>query len=308
MTDDVNRFGRVVVLYGGTSSEREVSLMSGKAVLASLEAQGVDVIGYDFAEGLPGLMALEPDRVFIALHGRGGEDGTLQGALELLGIPYTGSKVMASALGMDKMRTKRVWAAEGLPTPLSERLTLDTDWRALSERIGLPMVIKPVNEGSTLGLTIVRDESALKAAFEASLKFDHEVMAERFIEGEEYTVAVLDGQALPAIRVVAPGGFYDYEAKYFSDETRYLLPCGLDADAEQRLSTLSVQAFESIGCEGWGRVDVMRDHDGGFWLLEVNTSPGMTGHSLVPQAAHHVGIDFNALVCRVLATTLTSEA
>ncbi|MCX2523747.1 D-alanine--D-alanine ligase [Larsenimonas rhizosphaerae] len=303
------QYGRVVVVYGGTSSERDVSLMSGGAVLASLEKNGIDVIGYDPAEaGLPGLIALAPDRVFIALHGRGGEDGTLQGALELLHIPYTGSGVMASALGMDKVRTKQVWSALGLPTPQSERLDASTDWDALADRIGLPMVIKPVNEGSTLGLTIVRSRDALKVAWERSCHYDHAVMAERFVEGEEYTVSVIEQQVLPAIRVEAPNGFYDYEAKYFSDETRYLLPSGLSEHDEAELAALSLAAFNAVGCEGWGRVDIMRDAQGGFWLLEVNTSPGMTSHSLVPQAAAHIGIDFDALVCRILDTTLPASS
>lgn len=300
-----SEFGRVVVLYGGNSAEREVSLRSGAAVLAALERSGIDVIGYDPADGgLVGLEALAPDRVFIALHGRGGEDGTLQGALELLGVPYTGSGVLASALGMDKQRTKLVWQALGLPTPESLMLTENADWNGIVTRLGLPLIVKPVHEGSTLGISIVDSTEALKAAFQEASRFDARVMAERFIHGEEYTVSLLDDRVLPAIRVEVPSGFYDYEAKYNSNETRYHLPCGLDADQESALGELCRQAFEAVGGEGWGRVDVMRDSEGRFWLIEVNTAPGMTDHSLVPQAAAHVGIGFDALVRCILATTL----
>ena len=304
MTTDVTGLGRVVVLYGGDSAEREVSLKSGAAVLESLNRSGVEAIGFDPAEqgGLAGLEALKPDRVFIALHGRGGEDGTLQGALELLGIPYTGSGVLASALGMDKQRTKLVWQALGLPTPESEMLGPDADWAAVAERLGLPLIVKPVHEGSTLGITIVESPEALEAAYRDAARFDARVMAERFVSGEEYTVTLLGDSALPAIRVEVPNGFYDYEAKYLSDETLYHLPCGLSAEDEARLADLSREAFLAVGCDGWGRVDVMRDAGGRFWLIEVNTVPGMTDHSLVPQAAAHAGIDFDALVRRILDT------
>ncbi|ATJ82199.1 D-alanine--D-alanine ligase [Halomonas beimenensis] len=304
MTLDVTGLGRVVVLYGGDSAEREVSLKSGAAVLSALERAGVAPIGYDPAEqgGLAGLEALAPDRVFIALHGRGGEDGTLQGALELLDIPYTGSGVLASALGMDKQRTKLVWQALGLPTPESVMLGPDADWPGVVERLGLPLIVKPVHEGSTLGITIVDSAEALEAAYHDAARFDARVMAERFIRGEEYTVSLLGDEVLPAIRVEVPGGFYDYEAKYLSDETQYHLPCGLEAGEEAQLAELCREAFAAIGGEGWGRVDVMRDAAGRFWLLEVNTVPGMTDHSLVPQAAAHAGIDFDALVLRILAT------
>ncbi|MGM0983905.1 MAG: D-alanine--D-alanine ligase [Pseudomonadota bacterium] len=300
MTDDV---GRVVVLYGGKSAEREVSLKSGAAVLAALQRSGVEAIGYDPAEGgLVGLEALAPDRVFIALHGRGGEDGTLQGALELLGIPYTGSGVLASSLGMDKQRTKLIWQALGLPTPESVMLGPKADWAAVVDRLGLPLVVKPVHEGSTLGISIVESRDALEAAYRDAARFDARVMAERFVKGEEYTVSLLAGGVLPAIRVEVPSGFYDYEAKYLSSDTCYHLPCGLSADEEDELATLCRTAFEAIGAEGWGRVDVMRDSEGRFWLIEVNTVPGMTDHSLVPQSAAHAGIDFDALVLRILDT------
>ena len=300
MSQDV---GRVVVLFGGDSAEREVSLKSGAAVLAALLRSGVEAIGYDPADGgLVGLEALAPDRVFIALHGRGGEDGTLQGALELLGIPYTGSGVLASALGMDKQRTKLVWQALGLPTPESVMLGPEADWSAVVERLGLPLIVKPVHEGSTLGISIVDSRDALEAAYHDAARFDARVMAERFIAGEEYTVSMLAGDVLPAIRVEVPSGFYDYEAKYLSNDTRYHLPCGLSAVEEAELAALCRSAFEGIGAQGWGRVDVMRDAEGRFWLIEVNTVPGMTDHSLVPQSAAHAGIDFDALVRRILAT------
>lgn len=304
----VNDLGRVAVIYGGSSAEREVSLKSGAAVLAALQQAGVDAIGYDPAEGgLVGLEALAPDRVFIALHGRGGEDGTLQGALELLGIPYTGSGVLASALGMDKQRTKLVWQALGLPTPESVMLEASADWAAVVARLGLPLIVKPVHEGSTLGISIVESAEALAAAYHEAARFDARVMAERFIKGDEYTVSLLGDAVLPAIRVEVPGGFYDYEAKYLSDETRYHLPCGLGDAEEAELGELCHRAFEAVGAEGWGRVDVMRDREGRFWLIEINTSPGMTDHSLVPQAAAHAGIDFEALVLRILAATLEAR-
>lgn len=296
--------GRVVVLFGGASAEREVSLKSGAAVLAALQRAGVDAVGYDPVEGgLVGLEALAPDRVFIALHGRGGEDGTLQGALELLGIPYTGSGVLASALGMDKHRTKLVWNALGLPTPESVMLTPDTDWSRVVARLGLPLIVKPVHEGSTLGISVVDGIAALEAAYREAARFDARVMAERFVKGDEYTVSLVGDRVLPAIRVEVPGGFYDYDAKYLSDDTLYHLPCGLIAEEEAELGDLCRYAFEAIGGEGWGRVDVMRDGEGRFWLIEVNTSPGMTDHSLVPQAAAHVGIDFESLVLRILAVS-----
>jgi len=293
----------VVVVYGGTSAERDVSLKSGQAVLAALLRQGIDAVGYDpYEAGLTGLERLAPEQVFIALHGRGGEDGCLQGALELLGIRYTGSGVLASALGMDKQRTKQVWQALGLPTPESVILSGASDWQSVVEQLGLPLIVKPVHEGSTLGITIVNSRDELVSAYHAAARFDAQVMAERFVVGEEYTVALLGEQVLPAIRVEVPGGFYDYEAKYLSNTTQYHLPCGLSVEDEQALAELCQQAFTAIGGSGWGRVDVMRDTDGQFWLLEVNTVPGMTDHSLVPQAAAHAGIGFDQLVMKILAT------
>ncbi|XKF16966.1 D-alanine--D-alanine ligase [Halomonas sp. BLK-85] len=294
---------RVVVVYGGTSAERDVSLKSGQAVLAALRRQGVDAVGYDPHEaGLTGLEQLAPEQVFIALHGRGGEDGCLQGALELLDIRYTGSGVMASALGMDKQRTKQVWQALGLPTPGSVILSGSSEWQDVVNQLGLPLIVKPVHEGSTLGITIVNSQDELVSAYHEAARFDAQVMAERFVVGDEYTVALLGEQVLPAIRVEVPGGFYDYEAKYLSNTTQYHLPCGLSGDDEQALAELCQQAFAAIGGFGWGRVDVMRDSTGQFWLLEVNTVPGMTDHSLVPQAAAHAGIGFDQLVMEILAT------
>ncbi|UYF98522.1 MULTISPECIES: D-alanine--D-alanine ligase [unclassified Halomonas] len=295
----------VVVVLGGTSGEREVSLKSGAAILEALKRQGINAQGYDPREGgLAGLEALAPSKVFIALHGRGGEDGTLQGALELLNIPYTGSGVLASALGMDKERTKQVWRAQGLPTPESITLSDAADWSAVVDTLGLPMIVKPVHEGSTLGISIVKSEAELKAAYTEAARFDAQVMAERFIAGEEYTVAILGDQALPAIRVEVPGGFYDYEAKYHSNTTLYHLPCGLSEEGEQALAALCQKAFRAMGGRGWGRIDVMRDKDGAFWLIEVNTVPGMTDHSLVPQAAAHAGIGFDELVVNILQTAV----
>ncbi|WP_416337853.1 D-alanine--D-alanine ligase [Halovibrio sp. HP20-59] len=295
--------GKVAVVYGGNSAEREVSLKSGAAVLEALQRKGVDAYGYDPRDnGLVGLAQLAPSTVFVALHGRGGEDGTLQGALELLDIPYTGSGVLASALGMDKQRTKQVWSAVGLPTPESVMLAASADWSAVVAQLGLPLIVKPVHEGSTLGISIVKSQAALEAAYHEASQFDARVMAERFVVGEEYTVALLGDQVLPAIRVEVPGGFYDYEAKYIANTTQYHLPCGLPSEQEAALAVLCQQAFMAIGGEGWGRVDVMRDSEGRFWLLEVNTVPGMTDHSLVPQAAAHAGIAFDDLVLQILNT------
>ena len=294
---------KVVVVYGGTSAERKVSLKSGSAVLAALQRKGVNACGYDPRDnGLVGLEQLAPSLVFVALHGRGGEDGTLQGALELLDIPYTGSGVLASALVMDKQRTKQVWSAVGLPTPESIMLEATAEWSAVVEQLGLPLIVKPVHEGSTLGISIVKTQAALEAAYHEAAQFDARVMAERFVVGEEFTVALLGDQVLPAIRVEVPGGFYDYEAKYIANTTQYHLPCGLSAQHEAELALLCQQAFAAIGGVGWGRVDVMRDSEGRFWLLEVNTVPGMTDHSLVPQAAAHAGISFDDLVLRILNT------
>jgi D-alanine-D-alanine ligase len=295
-------FGKVGVLLGGRSAEREVSLKSGTMVLGALLSQGVDAHPFDPRErGLDALIAERFDRVFIALHGRYGEDGTIQGALELLGIPYTGAGVMASALAMDKWRTKLVWAAAGIPTPDYELLDAHTDFAAVSDRLGMPIMVKPVNEGSSIGMTKVRLGSGLGEAYTLAANYDTLVMAERFIEGIELTVGIVGGGALPAIRLETPRDFYDYEAKYVTDDTRYILPCGLPEAAEQAIARESLRAFDTLGCRGWGRVDLMLDRAGKPYFLEVNTSPGMTDHSLVPMAARHAGIAFEALCMRILA-------
>jgi len=294
-------FGKVAVLFGGRSAEREISILSGSAVLAALQGAGVDAHAFDPAQReLLDLRREGFDRVFIALHGRYGEDGTVQGALELLGIPYTGSGVMASALCMDKVRTKMVWVANGLPTPKWEVLAATSDWNAVCASLGLPLIVKPAREGSTIGLTKVVRPDQLPDAYALAAKHDRLILAEEFVAGQELTAAFLDDEALPLIRIEAPQGNYDYQNKYFSDETKYHCPCGLDAAEEMRLRALVMRAAAALGCEGWGRADLIRRTDGSVSLLEMNTSPGMTGHSLVPMAAKVAGIDFTALVLRIL--------
>lgn len=302
---DMSHFGRVAVLLGGLSAEREVSLHSGAAVLRGLQEAGVDAHGVDVGKDI--LSVLENghyDRVFNILHGCMGEDGVIQGALELLGIPYTGCGVMASALCMDKLATKRVWLGAGLPTPEYRMLTEDTDFAAVVTELGLPLAVKPVREGSSVGISKVSTAEQLRPAFELALKSDPVVMAEQWIVGEEYTVSMLDGEPLPVIRIEPEGEIYDYEAKYLSDNTQYHCPCGLSDADEQAMQQLAVQAFSAVNGEGWGRVDLMQDEDGRNWLIEVNTNPGMTDHSLVPKAAQQVGMNFSQLVVRILETTL----
>lgn len=304
-TDMVERFGKVAVLYGGTSAERKVSLAGGVAVLEALRARGVDAVGIDVGRGIvPQLEALAPDRVFIVLHGPGGEDGTLQGALEFLGLPYTGSGVLASALAMDKMRTKQLWLGLGLPTAGFAVLEADTDWQRSLDSLGGVAMVKPTREGSSIGMARAATAEELGAAWRAAAALGDEVIAEAWLSGAEYTVAILDGEALPPIRLETDRGFYDYEAKYLADDTRYLCPCGLPPEREEELKALSLAAFDSLGCSGWGRVDLMLDGSGNFQLLEVNTVPGMTDHSLVPMAAKALGIGFDELVIRILAGTL----
>jgi D-alanine-D-alanine ligase len=297
----VKDFGKVAVLLGGRSAEREISLMSGGNVLEALRNAGVDAHPFDPAQREVFELKREGfQRVFIALHGRYGEDGTVQGALELMGVPYTGSGVMASALCMDKVRTKMVWVACGLPTPRWEVLRADSDWAGVVVRLGLPLIVKPAREGSTLGLTKVTQAGQLPAAFDVARGFDSLVLAEEFVAGEELTAGFVGDQALPLIRIEAPGGRYDYQSKYFSDETRYFCPCGLPAPEERAIQDVVMRSAAALDCTGWGRADLIRRADGSICLLEMNTSPGMTGHSLVPMAAKVAGMDFQQLVLRIL--------
>ena len=294
-----SRFGKVAVLLGGRSGEREVSLKSGAAVLAAMQHSGVDAHGFDPAE--QPLQALAQfDRVFIALHGRYGEDGTVQGALELMGIPYTGSGVMASALGMDKWRTKLLWRAVGVATPDFELVQADSDFAAIEARLGLPLFVKPANEGSSIGISKVKTSGGLRPAYALAAEADPLVIAERYMGGGEYTVGILGDTALPAIRIVPANEFYDYEAKYLRDDTQYLCPCGLPAEQEAQIRAEALQAFRAVGGRGWGRVDFLMDEAGRHYFLEVNTSPGMTDHSLVPMAAKAAGIGFDELVLKIL--------
>ncbi|MDE2583754.1 MAG: D-alanine--D-alanine ligase [Betaproteobacteria bacterium] len=297
-------FGKVAVLFGGKSAERAVSLNSGSRVLAALQHQGVDAHAFDPAErSLDELKDF--DRAFIALHGRFGEDGTIQGVLELMGIPYTGSGVLASALGMDKWRTKLMWEAVGLPVPAYALLNAKSDFAEVEEELGLPLFVKPACEGSSIGISMVKEEGGLAAAYAEAAKHDSLVLAERGITGGEYTVAIIgqgdDLQALPIIKIEPANEFYDYEAKYLRDDTRYLCPCGLPAAKEAAIQAGALKAFSAIGGRGWGRVDFLMDEEGNHYFLEANTSPGMTDHSLVPMAARVAGIDYEQLVVRVLA-------
>jgi len=297
----MSAFGKIAVLFGGRSAEREVSLMSGSNVLKALQQAGLDAYAFDPAERE--IFELKRDgfaRVFIAMHGRYGEDGTVQGALELMGLPYTGSGVMASALAMDKVRTKMVWTAAGIPTPQFEVVDAGSDWAGVAKRLGLPLIIKPAREGSTIGLTKVTDAAQLPEAYALAARHDPFVMAEEFIAGEELTAGFLGEQALPLIRIEAPQGNYDYQNKYFSDETKYHCPCGLPQAEELRIRALVMKSAQALGCAGWGRADLIRRADGSVQFLEMNTSPGMTGHSLVPMAAREAGLSFNDLVLRIL--------
>jgi D-alanine-D-alanine ligase len=294
-------FGKVAVLLGGKSAEREVSLKSGGMVLKALRSRGVNAFPFDPGErGLDALIDERFERAFIALHGRFGEDGTIQGILEWLGIPYTGSGVLASALAMDKLRTKRLWAAEKLPTPAYEVLGETTNFRITARRLGVPLMVKPASEGSSIGMSKVRSAAKLEEAYVVAAKYDRVVIAEQFVDGIELTGAILGEQALPLIKLETPREFYDYEAKYLADDTRYIVPCGLPAKKERELQELCLAAFRALGCRGWGRVDLMLDRRGKPQLLEVNTSPGMTDHSLVPMAARAVGMSYEELCVRIL--------
>ncbi|MAA75391.1 MAG: D-alanine--D-alanine ligase [Salinisphaeraceae bacterium] len=309
MNGPTQQFGKVAVLMGGWSPEREVSLQSGAAVLEALRRGGVDATGIDLnREKLLSLRAEGYDRAFIALHGEGGEDGLVQAVLEAQQLPYTGSRVLASALAMDKARCKSLWASMGVPTPPHRVIHEQTDFDALVGDLGLPLFVKPAQEGSSLGLSRVNTVNELPAAWRKAAELDDVVLAERYIDGPEYTAAILDGRVLPLLRIEPAGDFYDYHAKYVSDDTRYVCPCGLPEDQEQNLARLCARAFEAIGGRGWGRVDFMLDASGQPWFLEVNTVPGMTSHSLVPMCAQADGIDFDTLVRRILATSLNSPA
>jgi D-alanine-D-alanine ligase len=292
-------FGKVAVLFGGTSAERDVSLNSGSRVLAALQGQGIDAHPFDPAtQPLDALKGY--DRAFIALHGRHGEDGTIQGALELMHIPYTGPGVMASALGMDKFRTKLLWQAAGLPIPEYALLTADSDFAEVEEELGLPLFVKPAHEGSSIGISKVKERGGLKAAYELAATYDPLVIAEKGVMGGEYTVGILGDQALPIIKIEPATDWYDYEAKYNRDDTQYRCPCGLPEAKEMEIRRQALEAFRILGGRGWGRVDFLMDEDGNHYFLEVNTAPGMTDHSLVPMAARVSGLEYPALVRRVL--------
>jgi D-alanine-D-alanine ligase len=298
-------FGKVAVLMGGWATERDVSLNSGSAVLKALQAKGVDAYAVDADRNvLTTLKEGRFDRVFNIMHGRGGEDGEIQGALNILQIPYTGCGVMASAISMNKLMTKRIWSGSNMPTPAYEVLTEDSDFMIVVDKLGLPIMVKPANEGSSIGMTKVEQAHELQRAYENAAEYDSLVLAEQWIEGNEYTVALLGEETLPVIKLEVQSNFYDYEAKYISNQTKYHCPCGLAREEEKELQELAKVAFKAVAANGWGRIDVMRDQQGKFWLIEVNTVPGMTDHSLVPMAAEAAGINFEELVVRVLKTSI----
>lgn len=307
-----NKLGKIVVLLGGYSAEREISLNSGNATLEALRRQGIDVVAIDTQKNAIQQLEAELTKgefgAFIALHGFGGEDGKIQGLLEYLEIPYTGSGVLASSLCMDKLRTKQLWQGVGLPTANYVVLTPTTDWQAAIEGLQGEAMVKPNLEGSSIGMSRVDSAEALKAAYEKAVNYDTCVLAEQFITGAEYTVAILEGEALPAIRLQAHGDFYDYNAKYIATDTEYLCPCGLSEDKERELKRLALKAFNAVGAQGWGRVDVMADSQENFYLLEVNTVPGLTDHSLVPMAAKAAGIGFDDLVLQIALQTVSHMA
>ena len=306
ITEDFKKqLGRVGVLLGGTSSEREISLQSGAAVVAALVEAGVEHVAIDVGENaIADIQAAKIDRAFIMLHGVGGEDGRMQAVLEYLNIPFTGSGVQASALAMDKLRTKQLWRGVGLSTPDFKVLTANSDWEKVLADLGGEVMVKPANEGSSIGMARVKTAAELEAAFKVAKDYDGSVIAERLIVGGEFTVAILGDEALPPIKLETHHTFYDYNAKYIAEDTRYLCPCGLSPEKENELKTLALDAFKSVGCEGWGRVDVMADAHMNFYLLEVNTAPGMTSHSLVPMAAKVRSLSFSELVLTILRCSL----
>jgi D-alanine-D-alanine ligase len=300
----MDRFGKVAVIYGGESAEREVSLESGAAVLGALQVAGVNAFGIDLRDGLGRLVETDFDRAFIALHGRGGEDGALQGALELMGKPYTGSGIMASAVAMDKQCSKRIWQAQGLPTPDFATIASLEALHVAGQQLGFPLMIKPAHEGSSIGMSKVDSAEGLEAAYQLAQQFDGEIFAEAYIKGREFTCAILGDMALPVIGLSTPHLFFDYDAKYKAADTNYLLPCGLSAEKESETRVVSLQAYRALGCKGWARADLMMDSNERLWLLEINTVPGMTSHSLVPMAARAAGMDFTALVLRILELSI----
>jgi D-alanine-D-alanine ligase len=302
-------FGKVAVLMGGWSAEREISLLSGGAVLAALQQAGVDAHGIDVGRDIAAVIgAGDYNRGLIMLHGRGGEDGAMQGLLEVMGLPYTGSGILGSALAMDKLRCKQVWAAEGFPTPEFRVLETEQDCADALAQLGLPLIIKPASEGSSIGMSKVEVEDEMLPAFKTASECEGVIIAEKWITGEEYTAAILNRRALPMIRLETDRKFYDYVAKYESNDTRYICPCGLDESVENELGSIMLNAFEAIGASGWGRVDFMLDADQQPWLIEANTVPGMTSHSLVPMAAKQAGIEFNELVIEILRSSYERQA
>lgn len=303
-------FGKVAVMMGGTSAERAISLESGEAVLTALHSRGIDAEAFDTQDQvLTELLDANFDRIFIALHGRGGEDGVIQGALESLNLPYSGSGILASALAMDKIRSKQIWMSCGLLTAEFVQLDKDSDWGAIVEQLGLPIMVKPAREGSSLGASKVKSLSEFKPAWKQAAALDDQVIAERWIEGGgEFTIPILNGKALPMIQLKTPREFYDYEAKYESDTTEYICPCGLSDAKEAEVGEIALKAFNALGCSGWGRVDVLLDGDQRVWLIEANTVPGMTSHSLVPMAARQQGIAFDELVVQILASSFSDDS
>jgi len=302
------QFGKVAVLMGGSAAEREISLQSGKAVLQALLGKGVDAHAFDPSEqNVCALLKQDYDRAFVVLHGRGGEDGVIQGAMESMGLPYTGSGVAGCAISMDKLSCKRLWAGMGLPTPQYRVLNENTNWEEVVNHLGLPLMVKPVHEGSSLGMTQVHEADMLAIAWEKAAEYDNVVIAEQWIDGAEYTAAILGDEVLPLIRLETPREFYDYAAKYEQDDTSYICPCGLSDEVEAACRQLALQAFDSVSASGWGRVDFMIDKHGKSWLIEVNTVPGMTGHSLVPMAAKAAGMNFQTLVLAILEASVVNN-